>query len=76
MCPHSGYVCCFIGETPDKHGALESWFPVGFYRGIDPHSFGGSAMTAESNYDAEPITWWTCLQRPTKYVKLAVYIHI
>ena len=26
------------GGTPDKHGALESCFPVGFYRGIDSHS--------------------------------------
>ena len=34
MCP----VCCSIGETPYKHGALESCFPVGFYRGTDPHS--------------------------------------
>ena len=31
--------------------------------------FGGSAMTAESKYDAEPITWWKCLQRATKYVQ-------
>ena len=38
MCPHSGYVFCFIGETPYKHGALESCFPVGFYKGIDPYS--------------------------------------
>ena len=38
VCPHSGYVFCFIGETPYKHGALESCFPVGFYRGIDSHS--------------------------------------
>ena len=38
--------------------------------------FGGSAMTAESTYDAEGITWWTFLQRATKYVELAVYIHI
>ena len=38
MCPHSGYVRCFIGGTPDKHGALESCFPVGFYRWIDHHS--------------------------------------
>ena len=38
--------------------------------------FGGSVMTAVSNYDAEPITWMTFLQRATKYVELAVYIHI
>ena len=35
--PHRGYVYCFMGGTPDKHGALERCFPVGFYRGIDPH---------------------------------------
>ena len=29
---------CFIGGTPDKRGALERYFPVGFYRGIDPYS--------------------------------------
>ena len=28
----------FIGGTPDKHGALDRCFPVGFYRGIDQHS--------------------------------------
>ena len=28
----------FIGGTPDKHGVLERCFPIGFYRGIDPHS--------------------------------------
>ena len=27
---------CFIGGTPEKHGALERCFPVGLYRGIDP----------------------------------------
>ena len=26
-------------------------------------------MKAESKYDAEPITWWKCLQRATKYVQ-------
>ena len=30
--PHSGYVFCFIGGNPDKHGALERCFPVDFYR--------------------------------------------
>ena len=40
VCGHTGVMCtyCFIGETPDKQGALERCFPVGFYRGIDPHS--------------------------------------
>ena len=26
-----------------------------------------STMKAESKYDGEPITWWKCLQRATKY---------
>ena len=38
MWPHSGYVYYFIGGTPYKNGALERYFTVGFYRGIDPHS--------------------------------------
>ena len=40
VCGHTGVMCtyCFIGETPDKEGALERCFPVGFYRGIDSHS--------------------------------------
>ena len=60
----------YIGETLEQNGAsvpLES---------ENVCFFGGFALTAESNYDAEPITWWTFLQRATKYVELAVYIHI
>ena len=38
VCPHSGYVCFFIGGTLDKHGAIESCVPVGCYRGIDTHN--------------------------------------
>jgi len=28
----------YRGKHPYKHGAFESCFPVGLYRGIDPHS--------------------------------------
>ena len=38
VCPHSGYVCFLWRETPYNHEVLESCFPVGFYRGIDPYS--------------------------------------
>ena len=50
----------YIGETLEQNGAsvpLES---------ENVCFFGGFALTAESNYDAEPITWWTFLQRATK----------
>ena len=29
---------------------------------------------AEPNYEAEPITWWKCLQRAIKYADMGVYI--
>ena len=39
VCVHTVVMCVVLkGETPYKYVALESCFPVGFYRAIDPHS--------------------------------------